>query len=425
MKHHIAFCSVFFGLTLVGMARTDEPIANLPAVVEDMAAELDAKKDKPKPPDKEKKPIDVPKTDIFSDTALMGSQFPTGFNPQMMGDFQGGFARRTILVMGTQTITTTTTTTIMNGSQKKIVTTTTTIKIPKPEFRTILVPIFSSGAFKIAENTSPRPLDRVFFTYNYFNNLNGPGNQADPGLNATDTTKAKLGPNATTVKTDTFFPPMPRFNANLHREVFGFEKTFLDGNASIELRVPIGQQQTNIDGFNFSNVGDLTIFGKYALLNDRDTGNVFTLGFAVTAPTGPSTPTIDGSLHATLLQPWFGYIWNAERFFVHGFHSVVAPTDARDVTLLFNDVGVSYWLYRAGPERRITSVVPTAEVHITTPVTHRDMNGPAFVPDLVVLTGGLHVGFLRNFTLSLGIAVPVTGPRIFSAEYSLQFNRRF
>jgi len=427
MRHHHTCCLFFVVLSFVGLARGQEPPDNPRIAVEEALAELDGKKDKPKP-DKEKKPIEPPKKDIFSDVALMGGQFPTGFNPQMMGDFLGGFMRRTIVETGTQTITTRTTKKNL-GAVGGIVTTTTTQTVPVTRTRTIVTPIFSSGAFKIGENTSPRPQDRVFFMYNYFNRVSGPGNAPDPGLNftsAVDTPGAIGGPGpAISTTTNVFFPPKPRLTADLHREVIGFEKTFLGGDASIELRIPLSQQQTNLEGLNLSNVGDLTIFTKFALINDRDTGDVFSVGLGVTAPTGPATPTMDGSIHSTLLQPWFGYIRNAERFFVHGIHCIVVPSDSRDVTMLFNDVGVSYWLYRGGPDRFLTYIVPTAEVHVTTPLTHRDAQGPAFVPDLAVLTGGLHVGFLRNTTLSVGVAVPVTGPRIYSAEYFLQLNRRF
>src|SRR5262245_52157442 len=64
---------------------------------------------------------------------------------------------------------------------------------------------------KIAEGESPRPLDRVFYKFNYYNNLNKP-RWADP--------------------------TEPIHNVDLYRHVFGFEKTFMDQRVSVGLRVP-------------------------------------------------------------------------------------------------------------------------------------------------------------------------------------------
>jgi hypothetical protein len=340
----------------------------------------------------------------------------------MMGDFPGSFARRTVTLFGIQT--TTTTVTVLDAEGQNT-TTTTRKSIPVSRTVTVLVPSLSAGAFKIADNESPRPVDRVFFTWNYFSNIRDPQSGPINPVNTSLTSSAETIRDITVTSLDTSIPGLPRASANLHREVFGFEKTFLDGSASIELRVPLLQQAINLDGFSARTVGDLTIIGKYAFLLDRDTGNVFSGGLAVTAPTGPSIQTTDGNLHSTLLQPWVGYIWTSERFFLHAFHSVVGPTDTRDVTLLFNDVGLNYWLYRGEPNRPLNFIVPMLEAHVTTPLNHRDGNGPIFVSDLVVMTVGVHVGLFGNGTLSLGVATPVSGPRIFSAEGFVQLNWRY
>src|SRR4029078_3998469 len=42
-------------------------------------------------------------------------------------------------------------------------------KIPSPSASSLLVP--SVRTFKIADNQSPRPMDRVFFNFNFFENL--------------------------------------------------------------------------------------------------------------------------------------------------------------------------------------------------------------------------------------------------------------
>jgi hypothetical protein len=102
------------------------------------------------------------------------------------------------------------------------------------------------GAFKIQENESPRPMDRVYFNYNFYSGV-------DLGSKKVD----------------------------IQRETFGFEKTVLDGNASLGIRVPIFQ---NLDSKD--DIGDITLIGKYAFFNDRTTGNVISGGVAVTPPTG-------------------------------------------------------------------------------------------------------------------------------------------
>ena len=42
-------------------------------------------------------------------------------------------------------------------------------------------------------------------------------------------------------------------------------------------------------GGDNTDVGDLTVIVKAALLNERPSGNVISVGLAVTAPTGPDT----------------------------------------------------------------------------------------------------------------------------------------
>jgi hypothetical protein len=186
------------------------------------------------------------------------------------------------------------------------------------------------------------------------------------------------------------------------------------------------QMTGNFQGIGAQNFGDLTIIGKYAFLLDNTTGNVVSGGLALTAPTGPGISTLDGNLHSTLFQPWFGYILNRDRFFVNAFHSVVAPTDPRDVTLLFNDVGINYWLYRAAaPNRTLNYIVPLLEAHLTTPLNHRNQDALIFVPDALILTSGVNIGLMRNANLSLGVATPITGPRIFNIETFMQLNWRF
>ncbi|MFO0809899.1 MAG: hypothetical protein U0746_14860 [Gemmataceae bacterium] len=242
------------------------------------------------------------------------------------------------------------------------------------------------GAFKIAENESPRPQDRLLASYNYYDHVRG----------------------------------VP---IEVHRETIGFEKTILDGNASIGLRLPFFQNHAAGVGTE-SEVSDLTAIFKYAVVNEPN--RVLSTGLALTMPTS-DIPTVlilqpNGfdEVHATLIQPFVGYSWSANDFFVHGFSSVMVPTDWRDAPWLFNDVGVGYWLLRG--EGWVTGVVPTFEVHVNTPLRHR--GAPGFA-DSVDLTLGSYFYLGERVTLGTAVGTPVTGPKLFAVEGLVNLNWRF
>jgi hypothetical protein len=355
----------------------------------------------------------------------------------MLGDFPAYFGLRPLLVMGQQTITTLTTTrntqvttvTNMGTTGTTFITTVvnttttqtpTTVQVPVKILTNVRVPIATRGAFKIAENESPAPEDRVFFTYNFYSDVTGPA--ALSQFPETRTIQTVINGNPTTITTRFAGFPSPRLD--VHREAFGFEKTLLDGNASIGLRAPFIQQE-GVSDFSAEDFGDLTLILKYAFLNDPRTRDVLCAGLGITVPTGPSIPLPDGSIHPALLQPYVGYRWHCCRFYVHGFSSLVVPTDSRDVTLLFNDVGVGYNLCHDPHNRLVTDVIPTVEAHLSTPLNHRNTEDAIFVPDLLVLTAGVHLVLPSRSTLTVGAATPVTGPRPFDVEAMAQLNWRF
>lgn len=248
--------------------------------------------------------------------------------------------------------------------------------------RLVAIPV-SYGAYKIAENESVRPQDRVFGSYNYYNNVLG--------------------------------------IADVHREIVGFEKTFLDGNASIGLRVPFFQSIAD-SGANQAAFDDLTVILKYALIN-RDNA-VLSTGIAVTVPTGPSYQPINGSERdITLLQPFVGAYVSAGNWYVHGFSSLVYPTDTVAPVVWFNDLGIGYYWQRNG--RFLTAIVPTAEVHVTTPMNHRNDTDPERRIDTVDLTAGAHFFLGSRTSIGLAVGTPVTGPRPFAVEGILNFNWRY
>jgi hypothetical protein len=240
------------------------------------------------------------------------------------------------------------------------------------------------GAVKVAENESPLPQDRVFLTDNYYKNVLGV--------------------------------------VDFHRQMLGFEKTFLDGDASFGMRLPFFE----IDDGDSHRVktDDLNFLFKYALLSDHETGSVLSTGLVVTAPTGAVFQTPSGKeKRIALIQPFLGYLWSDDRLYLHGFSSLVVPTESPAPTILFNDIGVGYWLYRSSGI--LHGIVPTFETHVNTPLSHRDAGDVLRRVDSVDLTLGTHFVLCNGSSAGVGVATPVTGPRLFDVELLAQVNFRF
>jgi hypothetical protein len=263
-------------------------------------------------------------------------------------------------------------------------------------------PIANRGGMKISENESPRPVDRVFVNYNYFNNVSlfpAGGSPAGSGS-----------------------------SFNLHRETFGFEKTFLDGDGSFGVRLPVLQSDSlansTVDGF-----GDLTLIFKYALVNDCRTGDVLSAGMCVTLPTGRNVILEDGHhLDSVLFQPWGGFVYSVDRLYSIGFAGVVIPTDSRDASFMFFDLGLGYRLYQACDDNHVlTQVLPTVEFHSTIPLNHNglDSGGDIVITNQFVMTAGVHIGLWNCTYLTVAGAIPVAGPRLFNYEILTSLNIRF
>jgi hypothetical protein len=88
--------------------------------------------------------------------------------------------------------------------------------------------------------------------------------------------------------------------------------------------------------------------------------------------------------------------------------------------MMYNDVGIGYALYQSrDPGAVLTGITPTFEVHVNTPLTHRDWDNPndlAGTPDFLDLTYGVHAQLGRSTLLTFGFVTPVTGPRPFDYE---------
>ena len=186
--------------------------------------------------------------------------------------------------------------------------------------------LYKLTGLKISDNQSPIPQDRFFYSFNYFDNLNASVNRHISS---------------------------PISNLQVYHQLFGLEKTFLDGRASIGFRVPLNTISLNssasVPGLGGSSTapGDLSIFLKYVLYQQG--GKLFSAGLQVTAPTGPGA--FGGNKYYsyfrdTQIQPFIGYLFTRDRFYFQGFSSINVPTMSQDVTLMFNDVSIGYYVYR-------------------------------------------------------------------------------
>jgi hypothetical protein len=184
-----------------------------------------------------------------------------------------------------------------------------------------------SGGLKVAESDSPRPGDRVYYYYNLYGGI-------------------AVAPDD---------PSVPLMQVNRH--VFGFEKSFLGGDASFGMRLPVFSLAGSVS-YETGFAGDLSILAKYAVINDRQSGNVLSGGLIITAPTGGSPHFLNlanpGDIRPptprnfpVTVQPFAGWIYNPlERLYVHGFHSVAVSTDPNEPTFMSNDLGLGFWLFR-------------------------------------------------------------------------------
>jgi hypothetical protein len=283
-------------------------------------------------------------------------------------------------------------------------------RLPSPKIRSLLSP--SVRGFKIAENQSPFPQDRVFYSFNYFNDVNAKLNRY-------------------------FASPIDQLS--IYREVFGFEKTFNDGKGSVGIRIPLNSINAETSpgllnqGGHSTAVGNITLFAKYILEYNPKTGNLLSVGFAASPPTGPghfAGAKFLGGTNNTTIQPFLGYYLNLtsdRKLFLQGFLALDVPIDYSDVTLVYNDLALGYFLKR-DPDAFVSAIVPTLEVHVNSPLNHRaeySLNDPSGTASSVNITSGLNMEFRRNSLFTLGVVAPTTGPRPFNLEAVLLFNYRF
>jgi len=359
-------------------------------------------------------PIEQAMQSPFAQAAEAGGLAAASFNENFDGDNSGvfyarriqtGFTEITRVVGFTQVQTGTTSVTTINGQGQPVVTrvpvftqqpVTVTERIPKQSIVRLPLAGRYSGV-QIVDNDNPRPVDRVYFGYNFYSDVGASLNPSTIG------------------------------GSDVQRQTAGFEKTFLNGDASFGMRLPF-IQQFGPQGFGAQDVGDLNLLFKYAFINNRETGNVASLGFVLTTPTGGGGDVIlsDGQLapHSYLFQPWAGFVRVMGRGYVQGISNLIVPSNGQDVTLWGNSLGAGYWLYRNPGDRLIQGIVPVVEFHVRTPLNARDPNGSIYFMDQVNMTTGVHFRMAKA-TISGALSIPLVGPRPWDVEAMGFINYRF
>ncbi len=290
------------------------------------------------------------------------------------------------------------------------------------------------------EQTRALPTDRVIFIYNHFHNavelksFSGAGRQSDV--------------------------------ENVDQFTIGFEKTFGDGLWSIETRMPFsGDSDLALTDFKIDSgsVGNLALTLKRLLYRTDDVA--LAAGLAVTAPTGSNTyfNIADGAVRGTIeneathLLPYLGVQFTPDDdWFVHAFAQVdvaanpntvtlssplLATTyrgDVIDQTLMYLDLSMGYWLYRASGEEGLTGLASLLEFHYTTALNdaqNADIGGAGFFTvgnnanrfDVVNMTIGLHSEWSTNTSIRAAFVVPLGNEddRFFDSELQLSLIQRF
>ncbi len=296
-----------------------------------------------------------------------------------------------------------------------------------------------AGRMKIAENTSPMPRDRLIFDYGYFDNV-----------------------------------PLAPGGANVNRFFLGFEKTFLDGWMSFELKAPMAStvNSTMVQGATVNDrsgeFGNLALAVK-TLLMQTETWAI-SGGLQIGLPTADDTSAVlpDGTPLLTIrndavhLGPFFGALWTPnERLFSQGFlqcdvastgNAVLINHDGcrlsevgrlNDATLLTLDWGIGYWALRNScPQHALTGLALTAELHWNRSLQNADSvaagswaincggdAGSANTGEINVLdlTLGCHLALRQNTIVTCGYAIPMDtgGEQPFDGEFRMMVNHHF
>ena len=290
--------------------------------------------------------------------------------------------------------------------------------------------------FKASEQTSAIPRDRILFNYGIFNHVIGAGGPRD-----------------------------------VHRFVPGFEKTFNDGNSSIEFRMPFAStfnsHQSATDGAFLGStnteLGNITWSLKHLVATTDDAA--FSAGLSLELPTSDDI-VFEGEAYrlrresqSIHLAPFFGLlITPSERAFFQTFVQTsfdtngerVTVTDKQfgatgggvmqDATTLFADFSSGYWFYRNEAVTRpsqVSGIAGILELHYNQTLQGSDhvnttvggntfqFGQPGANFSVLNLTAGSTVELGKKSTLTAAYVMPITEDRQFSSEFQVLFSYYF
>ena len=342
-------------------------------------------------------------SDLFAQAGAGAASGPESIAPNMVGDYLGGF-----FTMQTQS---------SFGGQTQ----------------TLVLPGGAVPRYKMAENTSPIPTDRVFFDYDYYSGV--PLNTKSMSLNA-------ITP--------------------------GFEKTFLGGAMSVEVRLPMASTLDNnvfLDGSTSTGIGQVGNLGVAvkALLFHSDTVAI-SAGLSIDCPTAPNvlcfpeqgdTDGIQILSQSVHLLPFVGGIWTpSDRMFLIGFMQVDVDANGSQVndydlpsssfggsvtsvgryyeqTMLYLEGTAGYWIRRDDPNKWINGIALFTELH-----GNQSLNTSRGVETQVGTTSGGNISILdmtlgadfqigEMTTVTAAYCTPLTDQREFNNQFRLLINRRF
>lgn len=318
-----------------------------------------------------------------------------------------------------------------------------TITYPGSDFELVALqgPAYVRGfSQKISENNHTLPRDRVFYTFNYFNDA---------------FTMRQLFINGPVIDATNQF--------SLYRHTVGVEKTFFDGRCSIQVQTQFdGNAELsrffNPDVFHFGGgeVGNSILVGKVLLVEQG--GFALGGGLAVELPTGDDAlwRVDDARLkfenESVFVSPFLAALWLPDDdWFVNAFLQVQAAANGNPVnygnlgantsqqlgvinpaTAAMIDLAVGRWLYRSPNARIFTGLAMIFEVHQLAGLQDTDGLGfsssdtIAAIPggdrvSLTSLTLGLHTQLGARSSLRLAGVLPVDGAQ-FDSEIIVQLN---
>ena len=239
--------------------------------------------------------------------------------------------------------------------------------VPDPNTALINIPVGGDVAvrrIKISENNSPQPRDRVIFNYNFLSDvITGVG--------------------------------------DVNRYTLGIEKTFYDGNASLEVLLPVGatlgsDQFVDRPGGRFTEIGNLTAIWKHVLYQNECTLASGGLGVAIpTADDGKvffnGAPILRIESQSVRLLPFLAVLRDpGRRMFWQSMLQLDIDVNGnpafgditgenldqigvlQDPTLMFMDFSLGYWLRRCKCKHGISGIASLAELHYSTTLQDSD-----------------------------------------------------